>query len=121
MKREDEFEAFLADHLDEAPLPDDGFTEALRARLSRHRRRRRFAMLGAVVVDSVIAAVVVSLSPLPVFTVADVTPEAVVAILFLLAGCSFVWIDTVSMGGGQTGRGVTPADRRIGSGPHVPL
>ena len=92
MKPDAEFDAYLVRRLDEADVPDQGFTREVAARLDQHRRQRRLALAGALLTACTTAAVGVYRSPAPVFHVPDVTPEAVVATLLLAAVCSLGWI-----------------------------
>ena len=96
MKPDAEFDAYLVCHLDEAPLPDEGFTRAVAARMQRHRRHRRLAFAGAVAVATVIAATAIDVSPAPVCSFRAITPEIIAAALLLITVCSLVWIGTES-------------------------
>lgn len=91
-----EFDAYLARRLEDAELPDDGFTHAVIARMARLRRRRRCALASAVAVSSVAAAIGALLAPAPRLSLPDLTPAGVVATLLLAGACSLVWIATES-------------------------
>ena len=91
-----EFDVYLASHLDEVALADQGFTRAVALRMERYRRRRRLAVAGAIVVSTLIAAIAASLSPMPVFAFRALTPDTIVAAMVLVTVCSVVWIDSVS-------------------------
>lgn len=96
MKPDADFDAYLASQLGEAALPDQGFTCAIKARMKRRRRHRRFALACATAVASVLAPVTAYRLPGPIFSSHTITPECVVAVLVLFAACSFVWIGTES-------------------------
>jgi len=91
-----EFDAYLARRLEEPELPDEGFTCAVTAGLAGLRRRRRWALAGAVAASSVSAAIGILLAPAPPLALPDVSPAGVVATLLLAAACSLVWIATES-------------------------
>lgn len=84
MKTDAEFDAFLKRELDEPPLPDHGFTQAVTARIERHRRSRLWMFAAAIAIAA------------PFFPFAAVTAETVVATLILATICSLVWIGTES-------------------------
>lgn len=94
MKADAEFDAYLTQQLDAAPLADRAFTDRLAARLRRHRRRRRLAFAAALAVAGVTTAIAVRLSSLPVLAPRAITPQTIVATLVLVSVCSLVWIDT---------------------------
>ena len=96
MKPGTDFDAYLTRQMTDAPLPDEGFTRAVTARMERDRRRRLWALTGAVAVASVSAAIATSLAPMPTLPFPAITPEAIVAALCLATACSLVWIDTES-------------------------
>lgn len=84
-----EFDELLKKQLDEAPLPDQGFTCAVIVRVERHRRRRRLAILIAIAVAAVVAFIAPPSSP-----AAAPSTELVMAALVLMAVCSLAWIET---------------------------
>lgn len=95
MNADNEFDAYLRQQLDVAPLPPDhGFTSALVTRMERQQRCRRIALIGAGVVATAFAGIASMLSPAS----ADlaVTPGAIVATLLLATLCGLAWIGTES-------------------------
>jgi hypothetical protein len=96
MNPDAEFDASLASHLQDADLPDQGFTRAVAARIERHRRRRFLALAGAGAVGGAMAAITASLWPVPVASFPAISPESIVAVLILVAVCGLVWIGTES-------------------------
>lgn len=94
MKPDDEVAAYLARQLDEPELPDQGFTLAVIARLTKHRRRRRVAFSAAMALAGLIAALVLSPSPGPAVPAPVATPIDLAALLILTAACGWVWLGT---------------------------
>jgi hypothetical protein len=94
MSSEAEFDAYLTAELDSAPLLDQGFSEAVAARLKRYRRRRRLALTGAGGLAGGVAAIIYHLSPAPVVAIHAITPGTIVATLVLATACSLAWIGT---------------------------
>lgn len=94
MTTDSEFDAYLRQQFDVAPLPDHGFTSALVTRMERQQRRRRFALIGAGVVATAFAGIALILSPAS----ADlaITPGTIVATLLLATLCGLAWIGTES-------------------------
>ncbi len=85
------FDAYLAQRLDEAALPDLDFTRAVLAKMEQHRRRRRLALAAAVVAAALLTAITAFSSPRP-WVWPAVSPQAVGATLLLAAACCLAWI-----------------------------
>jgi len=79
-----EFDEFLKN---EEPLPDEGFTRAVMARVERQRRSRRIAIGIAIGV-----AAVAALFARPSFIVPST--EVIVGALILMSVCGLAWIES---------------------------
>jgi hypothetical protein len=95
MKTDAEFDAYLTSQLDSPPLPDEGFTRAVVARMERRRRSRRSMLIAASGLAGIASAISMLLSPGPILPF-EMTPGTIIATLLLVTLCSLVWIGTES-------------------------
>ena len=92
MKTDSELDDMLTANLDEAPLADNGFTNAVATRLRDYRRRRQWILSLVTGLVSVCVALNIYLSPEPLFQLGPVAPDSVAAIALLVAACCAVVI-----------------------------
>jgi hypothetical protein len=90
----DTFDAYITSSLEEPPLADDGFSQAIAMHLTRRRRHQRSVFVTGGVAAALITLVAASLSPSPWVPATTFEADSMVALLVLVGLSCVTWVVT---------------------------